>query len=82
MPYHIDEENSELAFEVYDGDKLIIRLKSGSGSGGCDIYIIKSGDNTEPTESNVFSAPWLARAWLGYFDETLYRCVQAAFEKP
>jgi hypothetical protein len=58
MPYHIDEENSELAFEVYDGDKLIIRLKSGagSGSGGCDIYIIKSGDNTEPTESNVFSA--------------------------
>lgn len=58
MPYHIDEENSELAFEVHDGDKLIIRLKSGagSGSGGCDIYIIKSGDNTEPTESNVFSA--------------------------
>lgn len=58
MPYHIDEENSELAFEVYDGDKLIIRLKSGagSGSGGCDIYIIKSGDNTEPAESNVFSA--------------------------
>lgn len=58
MPYHIDEENSELAFKVYDGDKLIIRLKSGagSGSGGCDIYIIKSGDNTEPTESNVFSA--------------------------
>ena len=58
MPYHIDEENSELAFEVYDSDKLIIRLKSGagSGSGGCDIYIIKSGDNTEPTESNVFSA--------------------------
>lgn len=58
MPYHIDEENSELEFEVYDGDKLIIRLKSGagSGSGGCDIYIIKSGDNTEPTESNVFSA--------------------------
>lgn len=58
MPYHIDEENSELAFEVYDDDKLIIRLKSGagSGSGGCDIYIIKSGDNTEPTESNVFSA--------------------------
>lgn len=58
MPYHIDEENSELAFEVYDGDRLIIRLKSGagSGSGGCDIYIIKSGDNTEPTESNVFSA--------------------------
>lgn len=56
MPYHIDEENSELAFEVYDGDKLIIRLKSGAGSGGCDIYIIKSGDNTEPTESNVFSA--------------------------
>ena len=58
MPYHIDEENSELAFEAYDGDKLIIRLKSGagSGSGGCDIYIIKSGDNTEPTESNVFSA--------------------------
>lgn len=58
MPYHIDEENSELLFEVYDGNKLIIHLKpnSGSGSGGCDIYIIKSGDDTEPTESNVFSA--------------------------
>lgn len=58
MPYHIDEENSELVFGVHDGDKLVISLKpgAGSGSGGCDIYIIKSGDNTEPTESNVFSA--------------------------
>lgn len=58
MPYHIDEENSELVFGVHDGDKLVISLKpgAGSGSGGCDIYIIKSGDNTEPAESNVFSA--------------------------
>lgn len=58
MPYHIDEENSELVFEVYDGDKLIIKLKSGSGSGsgGDKIYIIKVGDKTEPTDNNVFSA--------------------------
>ena len=52
MPYHIDEENSELVFGVHDGDKLVISLKpgAGSGSGGCDIYIIKSGDNTKPAE--------------------------------
>lgn len=56
MPYHIDEENSELVFEVSDGDKLIIKLKSGSGSGGDKIYIIKVGDKTEPTDNNVFSA--------------------------
>ena len=33
MPYHIDEENSELVFGVHDGDKLVISLKPGAGSG-------------------------------------------------
>lgn len=55
MPYHIDEENSELVFEVHDGNKLTIKLKS-SGSVGSDIYIVKVGDSTNPTDNNVFSA--------------------------
>lgn len=71
MPYHIDEENSELVFGVHDGDKLVISLKpgAGSGSGGCDIYIIKSGDNTEPAESNVFSARRTLLSFLRKDDE-------------
>ena len=71
MPYHIDEENSELVFGVHDGDKLVISLKpgAGSGSGGCDIYIIKSGDNTRPAESNVFSARRTLLSFLRKDDE-------------
>ena len=71
MPYHIDEENSELVFGVHDGDKLVISLKpgAGSGSGGCDIYIIKSGDNTKPAESNVFSARRTLLSFLRKDDE-------------
>ena len=71
MPYHIDEENSELVFGVHDGDKLVISLKpgAGSGSGGCNIYIIKSGDNTKPAESNVFSARRTLLSFLRKDDE-------------
>lgn len=56
MPYHIDEENSELVFEVTEGKKLIIKLKSNTGGGGSDIYLIKTGDETTPTEKNTFSS--------------------------
>lgn len=56
MPYHIDEENSELVFEVREGNKLVIKLKSNTGGGGSDIYLIKVGDETTPTEKNTFSA--------------------------
>ena len=70
MPYHIDEENSELIFEVYDDDKLAIKLKPGTGSGGGgNIYIIKAGDKTEPTDLNVFSARRTLLSFLRKDDE-------------
>lgn len=56
MPYHIDEENSELAFEVREGNKLVIKIKSNIFSDSLELYLIKVGDNTEPTDKNVFSS--------------------------
>lgn len=56
MPYHIDEENSELAFEVREGNKLVIKTKSNIFSDSLELYLIKVGDNTEPTDKNVFSS--------------------------
>lgn len=56
MPYHIDEENSELAFKVREGNKLVIKIKSNIFSDSLELYLIKVGDNTEPTDKNVFSS--------------------------
>ena len=56
MPYHIDEENSELAFEVREGNKLVIKIKSNIFSDSLELYLIKVGDNTEPTDKNEFSS--------------------------
>lgn len=58
MPYNIDEENSELSFEVTGNGRLIIKVKSGAGGGGggSDIYIIKLNEPTEPSDKNVFSS--------------------------
>lgn len=56
MPYHIDEENSELAFEVREGNKLVIKIKSNIFSDSLELYLIKVGNNTEPTDKNVFSS--------------------------
>lgn len=56
MPYHIDEENSELAFEVREGNKLVIKIKSNIFSDSLELYLIKVGDNTEPTDKNAFSS--------------------------
>lgn len=55
--YQIDEENSDILFEVSD-KTVILKLKSGAGSGGSspDIYLIKLGDPTTPSDKNVFSA--------------------------
>ena len=56
MPYHIDEANSNLTFEVR-GNKLIITAPSGGGEGGgSKTYIITSSDATEPTDGNLLSA--------------------------
>lgn len=56
MPYNIDEERSELHFDVED-DRLVIRLKQGTGGGSGDgVYLIKLGDATTPTDKNTFSA--------------------------
>lgn len=56
MSYHIDEENSELAFEVRESNKLVIKIKSNIFSDSLELYLIKVGDNTEPTDKNVFSS--------------------------
>ena len=59
MPYHIDEENSELLFDVTENDKLVIKVKSGAGGGGgtgSDIYVIKRDEPTIPSDNNVFSS--------------------------
>ena len=58
MPYHINEEESDLLFEV-DGDSVRIRVKEGAGAGGDvpeSIYIIKKGEPTVPSDKNVLSA--------------------------
>lgn len=54
--YNIDEENSEILFEVV-GENIVLKLKNISGSGlNTPIYILKSSDATTPTENNVFSS--------------------------
>lgn len=54
MAYHIDEQRSEVIFEV-DGDRLIMKLPNKGGS-GLDIYVIKEEDETVPSDNNLFSA--------------------------
>jgi len=63
--YQIDEENSDILFEVSD-KTVILKLKSGAGSGGSspDIYLIKLGDLTTPSDKNVFSSLRAQSAFL------------------
>lgn len=55
--YHIDEENSDVIFEV-NGNKVALKIVSspGEGGGGSSIYLIKVGDTTIPTNKNTYSA--------------------------
>lgn len=55
--YHIDEENSDVIFEV-NGNKVALKIVSspGEGGGGSSIYLIKVGDTTIPTDKNTYSA--------------------------
>lgn len=53
--YHIDEENSDVYFEV-NGDKVAFKVMSSGGGGKSDIYLIKVGEQTIPTDKNTFSA--------------------------
>ena len=54
--YHIDEENSDVIFEV-NGNKVALKILPVSGEGGGSlIYLIKKGDLTTPTDKNTFSA--------------------------
>lgn len=60
MAYHIDEEHSDIVFEV-NGEKVSLKVvNSGSGSGtggeGSNIYLITVGDTTVATNKNTFSA--------------------------
>lgn len=62
MPYHIDEVNSNLTFEV-NGDMLIIKAPP-CEEGGNKIYIITLEDATEPTDDNVLSALRAVRTFI------------------
>lgn len=54
--YNIDEENSDIDFQV-TGDKVAMKVRNSSGQGGgSDIYLIKESDATSPSDSNTFSA--------------------------
>ena len=57
MAYYIDEENSEITFEV-QGDRVILKYgrTPSEGGGGESVYLIKKGDTTTPTDNNTFSA--------------------------
>lgn len=53
--YHIDEENSDVIFEV-NGNKVAFKVVSSGGGGKSDVYLIKVGEQTIPTDKNTFSA--------------------------
>ena len=56
--YNIDEENSDINFQVA-GDKVALKVKTPSttsGGGSSNIYLIKESDATSPSDSNTFSA--------------------------
>lgn len=61
MPYHIDEQNSDILF-IVNGQKVALKLPEGLGSGGGTggsyngPYVIQTSDPTEPSDTNVFSA--------------------------
>lgn len=56
MAYHIDEENSDIIFEVA-GNKVALKVIGSSGGGSIKpIYLIKVDDATVPTDQNAFSA--------------------------
>lgn len=54
--YNIDEENSDIEFEV-NGQAVAFKVKAGTGGGGGEkTYLIQVGDLTIPTDKNAFSA--------------------------
>ena len=55
--YNIDEENSDISFEV-NGTSVAFKVKSGAGGGetGSSVYLIQVGDLTMPTDKNTYSA--------------------------
>lgn len=58
MAYHIDENNSDIIFEV-NGNRVALKVKSstnGGGGGSGDIYLITVGDTTTQTDKNTYSA--------------------------
>lgn len=55
-PYHIDEERSDIQFDVY-GDQVAFMVPAGTGDTTIyDFYLIGDRDNTTPTNKNTFSA--------------------------
>lgn len=57
MAYHINEEFSDILFDVINGNEVVMKVKAGAGgSGSGDVYVIKLGELTKPSDYNVFSA--------------------------
>lgn len=57
MAYHINEEFSDILFDVINGNEVVMKVKAGAGGGGSgDVYVIKLGELTKPSDYNVFSA--------------------------
>ena len=57
MPYYIDEEHSDILFEV-NGDQVAFKESNpgSGGSGGNLPYVIQEKDATTPTDRNLFSS--------------------------
>ena len=54
MAYQIDEVNSDIIF-VVNGNKVALKILGHTGGGtggGSDIYLIKGGESTLPTDAN------------------------------
>ena len=53
--YLIDEENSDIQFDVNEKN-VAFKVKKGAVSGGQDVYVIKLNDASAYADNNVFSA--------------------------
>jgi len=56
MPYNINEEKSDIQF-IVEGNEVYLKIsKLPKGSGGSSPYIIKVGDASTPSDTNILSS--------------------------
>lgn len=56
MPYNINEEKSDIQF-IVEGNEVYLKIsKLPNGSGGSSPYIIKVGDASTPSDTNILSS--------------------------